>query len=75
MKEKNKWLACSYCLIQTFLNGFAGSPISLFVAYKLANKIHSFCIMCAASYCISFTLLLHSWRICESFSIPHFSQI
>jgi uncharacterized membrane protein/protein-disulfide isomerase len=52
-----------------FILGWLYSLISLFLGYISAVKIHSFCIMCVASYGISFALLFQSWLICRRFGI------
>ncbi len=43
--------------------------ISLLLAYISSTKIHSFCILCIASYAINFILLFLCWLICKRFDI------
>ena len=59
-----------------FILGWIYSLTALFFAYISARVIHSFCIMCVASYAVSFTLLFQSWLICRRFGIaPFFHNI
>lgn len=43
--------------------------VSLLLAYISSTKIHSFCILCVASYAINFALLFLCWLICKRFDI------
>jgi len=55
-----------------FIIGWIYSLTALFFAYISARIIHSFCIMCVASYAVSFCLLFQSWLICRRFGILSF---
>ncbi len=52
------------------------SSASLFFAYISSTKIHSYCILCIASYAINFALLFSTWLISRRFqNIPFFQNI
>jgi uncharacterized membrane protein/protein-disulfide isomerase len=57
-----------------FFFSWVFSLTAVFFAYISARIIHSFCIMCVASYAVSFTLLFQSWLICRRFGIASLFQ-
>jgi uncharacterized membrane protein len=54
-------------LLGTFYSSF-----SIYLGYVSATKIHSYCLLCIASYLISFLLMYMSWIIRRRFSEESF---